>query len=291
MSLYKPEPIFNHCFHHGEGPFWDGVQQKMYWVDILKHNMLCGNIDTAEFNLFPMGQPIGVAAKSKSNGFVMALRDGFATTDQYLAAPKLIEPSPEQHNEDVRFNDGVVSPGGHFFAGTMEWDGIGGQGKLFKLNSDYTWEKVEESLFIPNGMGFSTDLSTFFMIDTGRHCMFAYDYDLPTGNISNRRVFVQFQSWEDPDGMTIDAEDNFWIAMWGGGKILRLNNKGKRTQEVSMPVPYPTSCCFIGDNLDKLFITSSRLVMGESEINEKPLSGSCFIMDTDTKGRPDFEFG
>jgi len=61
-----------------------------------------------------------------------------------------------------------------------------------------------------------------------------------------------------PDGMTIDTEGYLWIALYGGGKVLRVNPvDGEVTGQVEVPAQYTTSCTFGGSSLTTLFITTA----------------------------------
>lgn len=287
---YQIDQVFETTLEHGEGPFWDEVRQEYFWVDLLQGIYYRGSTETGHLKKQAVGQPLGVMALREQGGQVMAVRDGFGFFDEESLQLELIQPSPEQDNREVRFNDGVVSPQGQFWAGTMEWDGKKKIGKLFRLNTDHSFTTLETDLFIPNGMGWNTKVDTFFMIDTGQHCVFAYDYDLQNDGITNRRVFIQFEDNENPDGMAIDAQDHFWIAMWGGAKIIHLDQDGNKVEEILLPVPFPTSCCFGGGNLDQLFITSSRITMNQDQIDQYPLSGTSFVIPTNRKGKPGYRF-
>jgi xylono-1,5-lactonase len=198
--------------------------------------------------------------------------------------------SPEQHNPDVRFNDGAVDPRGRFFAGTMQWDGRPALGKLFRLDPDRTITQWEKDIFITNGMGWSPDQRTFYLVDTFAPILYAYDYEIETGDIHNRRDFVVFEEGEYPDGMTIDSEGGFWIAMWSAGKVIRLDPSGKHIGEIRLPVTHPTSCCFGGPDLKTLFITTSQLPLSEKEKAEQPLAGRIFVLETDTTGQVEPRF-
>ncbi len=95
-------------------------------------------------------------------------------------------------------------------------------------------------------MGWNDNMNIYFVIDTLKHAIFAYDYKIETGDISNKRIHIEFSKDEFPDGMTIDSEGGFWVALWGGSKIVHFDNMGNRIEEISLPVLHPTSCCFGG---------------------------------------------
>ena len=287
----RVQPIFNISTEHGEGPLWDAEKQQLYWVDLLQGKYHKGDWNTHQIETFSIGQPIGfLALREKKEGLVMGVRDGFGFFNEQQSSFKLIDPSPEQHNDKVRFNDGAVDPMGRFFGGTMEWDGAKDIGKLFRLDTDHSWKLMEENIFITNGMGWNPQKDTFFMIDTLRHGLYAYDYDLATGDISNRRVHIQFGENEFPDGMTIDNEGGFWVAMWEGSKVIHFDKTGKKVKEIAVPALHTTSCCFGGKDLKTLFITTSKLPLTEEERKDNPLAGRTFMIETDMKGQLEPKF-
>lgn len=279
-------PLFNISAEHGEGPVWDAIDQKIYWVDLLQGVYFKGDLKDNTIEDYSIGQPLGfLALRENQKGLVMGVRDGFGFYDEKTKLFNLIEPSPEQHNSAIRFNDGTVDPKGRVFGGTMEWDGADNKGKLFRLNSDHSWNVLEENIHITNGMGWNPEKDTFFMIDTNRNAVFAYDYEIATGDISNKRTHIQFADTEFPDGMTIDIDGGFWIALWGGGALIHFDKKGNKIEEIQMPVSHPTSCCFGGPDLKTLIITTSKVALSEKEQLENPLAGSLFKIETNTVGQ------
>jgi xylono-1,5-lactonase len=285
----KVEPVFKVTTEHGEGPVWDFRHQRLYWVDLLKGDYLFGDVSTGEVKRVNVGQPLGVLALRENGGLVVAVQQGFALWDENNRQLEFLQ-CPEKENREIRFNDGAVDPRGRFLAGTMTFDGDKDIGNLYMLGFDHQLKKLETSLFIPNGMGWSPDHKTFYLTDTNRHIIYAYDYFDETGDITNRRPFIEFSENEYPDGLTIDAEGGFWIAMWSGSKIYRYDAKGKKLGEIPVPVQYPTSCCFGGGDMSTLFITSSQLPLSEEDRRKQPLAGRMFRIDTDVIGLPEPRF-
>jgi len=280
------EPLFNSSAEHGEGPLWDPINKKIYWVDLLKGIYFKGDLSSTLIEEYSIGQPLGfLALREKHEGLVMGVRDGFGFYDENKQLFNLIEPSPEQYNSEVRFNDGAVDPKGRVFGGTMEWNGADNKGKLFRLNTDHSWHVLEENIHITNGMGWNPEKDNFFMIDTNRNAVFAYDYEMATGAISNKRIHIKFENTEFPDGMAIDSEGGFWIALWGGDKLVHFDKSGNKIEDIEMPVSYPTSCCFGGADLKTLIITTSKIALSKKEQLENPLAGSLFKIETNTVGQ------
>ncbi len=284
MSL-TPEPIFDIQATHGEGPVWDEILQELYWVDIPEGQYYKGNMLTGNAATFVVGQDLGVLALREKGGIVMGVRDGFGLYDEQSQQLQLIEPSPEQENALVRFNDGAVDPFGRFLAGTMAYDEVSCLGKLFSLASDQSWETLEHDLYITNGMAWNKTGDQFYMIDTLQHCVFAYDYDPATGLISSRKRYIEFPKTIYPDGMCTDSEDGFWIAFYGLGKVIHYDSAGNQIEEIVVPAPHTTSCCFGGENLQTLFITTSRRDLDAQQRKTYPLAGYTFRVETGIKGK------
>ena len=286
---YYIEKAFNVTLEHGEGPIWDDIKKCFHWVDLLKGDFYTGELEKGTCCKTNVGQALGVVGLSHQNTAVMALADGFGKYDFGSKTLKLIPPISDTLNPDVRFNDGTVGPDGRFYAGTMQWQGKKGLGKLFRLSSDGLYEVLEENHTVPNGMGWNMAKNTFFMVDTGHHCIYAFDFS--EGELSRKRVFKKFGNDVHPDGMAVDSNNHFWIAMWGGGKIVHLDEKGNYVEEIPLPIKYPTSCCFGGENMDLLLVTSSRLLLTPHKAKNDSLSGCCFIMETEYKGQTENRFG
>jgi len=83
-------------------------------------------------------------------------------------------------------------------------------GKLTKHISDLT---------VANGMGWSLDNRKMFFIDTAPRKVYAFDYDLQEGTLSNQSVLVDYAQDESlgcPDGMCVDAEGRLWVCGFYG---------------------------------------------------------------------------
>jgi len=282
----KVKPIFESIAEHGEGPVWDSFEQKLYWVDLLKGIYFKAYISSNEVEEFSIGQSLGfLALRENKKGLVMGVRDGFGFYNEDEKEFNLIEPSPEQHNSEVRFNDGAVDPKGRFFGGTMEWNGAKNKGKLFRLNTDHSWDQLDINFDIPNGMGWNPERDTFYLVDSNHHAIYAYAYDEDSGDLSNKRIHIQFKENEIPDGMCIDSEGGFWIAMWKGSKVIHFDKNGNKMEEIVMPVLHPTSCCFGGKDMKSLFITTSKKALSNKQLEQYPLAGRLFKVETNTIGQ------
>lgn len=282
-------PRFGIVTEHGEGPLWDPVGQQLYWVDLLQGLFFTADLVTGAVGSRSVGQPLGVLAPRESGGLVMALRDGFAlfseTTSELTWLYDRAAAHADPHHPPMRFNEGAVDPLGRFLAGTMTFDGGQNVGQLYVLHPDHRVTELTHSLHIPNGMNWSLDGNTFFLTDTGQHVIYAYDYDLITGAIANRREFIRFRDDEFPDGMTVDSEGGFWVAMWSGGCIRRFDAAGQPQETIPLPVTHPTSCCFGGNAMTDLFITTSRLVLTDAEQRAQPLAGQLLHLPTNMTGQ------
>ncbi len=284
------EPVFDIRAEHGEGPVWDPINQELFWVDLIQGKVHRAHIANGQIETYQLGQPVGVIALRQQGGLVVAVRDGFGFFDLDANRLELLEENAEKDNPEVRFNDGAIDPDGRFLAGTMSWDGVDRLGKLFALHKDHSITLLEQNLFISNGMTWSGDGETYFFIDTLQHAVFAYDYDSTTGQISNRRIHIQFERTEFPDGMAADTDGGFWIAFYGGSKVVHYGSDGSEIEQVKLPVMHPTSCCFGGPNLSTLFITTSQIALSDRLKSDHPTAGYVFRVETLVEGVPQRRF-
>ena len=191
----------------------------------------------------------------------------------------------------MRFNDGCVDPQGRYWAGTMNDPKVHeptAEGVLFRLDPDRSLHKMIENVTIPNGMGWSPEGNTFYFTDSPTKNVFKYRFDGRTGEISDREVFYHVND-EDavPDGLCIDVEGCLWIALCGGGKVLRVSPEGKRIGEIEVPTRM-VSCP--GFARSELFITSAEEEEPEKFPQSAKFGGSLFRVDVGVEGLPVQEY-
>jgi sugar lactone lactonase YvrE len=142
-----------------------------------------------------------------------------------------------------------------------------------------------------NGLAWTLDGKTMFHADTTSHRIDAYDYDLASGTQSNGRNLVTFEADKTsgtyggrPDGAAMDSEGNYWIAMYEGGRILKLSPGGELLQQVDLPVLCPTAVCFGGPDLRTLYVTSACGGRPAAELAQFPNSGKVLAFRVDVAG-------
>ena len=106
-----------------------------------------------------------------------------------------------------------------------------------------------------------------------------------------RREFVAGAGNGRPDGAAVDVEGCYWTALLGGHRIARLSPTGETLAEYALPVRCPTMVCFGGEDMQTLYITTTRENMDAAELAQYPLSGAIFSLRTDVAGlhKPKFK--
>jgi sugar lactone lactonase YvrE len=274
----------------GEGAIWHAPGQVLYWVDILAGQVHIFDPASGADRAVEVGQAVGTVVPRKAGGVMVALKHGFGSLDLDSGELRLWA-DPEADKPANRFNDGKCDPAGRFWAGTMQ-EGVPKQGALYVLEADgRVWRALSE-VSTSNGLVWSHDHQTMYYIDTRTREVAAFDYDLATGAIANRRAAVTIPPTDGfPDGMTMDAEGMLWVAHWDGGRVTRHNPAdGRLLQTLTLPVSRVTSCAFGGPRLDELYITSARTGLADAELAPQPLAGGLFRARPGAVGVPAYEF-
>jgi sugar lactone lactonase YvrE len=270
----------------GEGPTWDPNREAVHWVDILGGKVHTTDLKTGGTTTLSTPGVVGAAARRTRGGFVCADGAGFAV----LHEDGRYEQRVRFLGDGIRMNDAKCDPRGRFWAGSCAMDFAAGDGALHLLDADWTYDTLLDGITQPNGMDWSPDGTTFYLIDTRARDVLAFDCDLDSPRpLSRSRTFVHFgpETPGVPDGMTVDAGGDLWIAFWGGGRLLRLDSGAQVVQEVKVPVQQPSSAAFVGRDLDRLCITSAT----EDLHNPTDQDGAVLLAtDLGARGRPVPEF-
>lgn len=276
----------------GESPIWDGATQTLYWTDIPGKALKSWHPQSGQHRLWPMPDEVGSFALRQQGGAILAMRSGFALFDFTTRELKPL-PSPDYDQTKMRFNDGRCGPDGRFYVGTM-YDPRGRpEGRLYRLDTDLTWTELPDTYaVVSNGLAFSRDGKTMYHSDSSGYIVNVHDFDVATGNIGPRRTFVTVPRPEEnggvnlgrPDGAAIDAEGYYWSAMYEGQRIVRFAPDGSIDREIPFPIRCPTMICFGGENLDTLFVTTSRNGRPAAELARQSDAGKVFVAKMDVRG-------
>lgn len=272
----------------GEGPVWAAREHALYWVDIKGQKIFRLDASgTVRHWDTPMW--VGSLAPRAGGGFVAGTQQGLALVDLLSVRFELIG-NPDEDFPGNRFNDGKVDRAGRFWAGTMDDKERQAAGRLYRLDPDLAWSKIDEGYRVTNGPAFSPDGRTMYHNDSARQLTYAFDLD-QDGNASNRREFLRFDKGDGyPDGMTVDAENCLWIAFWDGWCVRRFSPEGDRLFELAVPVQRPTSCAFGGDELKTLYITSARRDLQGTELARQPFAGGLLAANVGVAGIAEVPF-
>lgn len=276
----------------GEGPVWDVQDQRLYWIDVPGCRVFRCTADGRELRAWDVPDPIGSIALRRGGGAVVSLSTGFHFLDFDSGDTQLIvNPAPDKPH--TRLNDGKVDARGRFIVGTMDTREGGADGALFRLDPDLSVHHLGAGFAISNGPCWSPDGSKFYFSDSFSGEIWAYDYDLETGAIANRRTFTKagITPGMATDGSTVDAEGFLWNAHVFAGRLCRYAPDGSLDRTIEMPVKKVTSVNFGGPDLDVLYVTSMTKPPAAHFPGDSVLRGSVFtIRGLGVRGLPEPRF-
>jgi L-arabinonolactonase len=277
----------------GEGPLWDVDTERIYWIDALGGVVYRATADGREIRAWDVPGKIGAMALRRSGGAVVALQNGFHFLD-FETGDVVSIVDPEPHLPNTRLNDGKVDRAGRFVCGSMDMAESAAIGGLYSLGTDLKVTQLDRNIMVSNGPCWSLDNKTLYFADSFTQEIWAYDYDLATGEATNRRTFVKTDTSRGgyPDGSTVDAEGFLWNASVYDGRIFRYAPDGRVDRVIVMPVKKTTSVMFGGPNLDILFVTSMAKPPLPQFPGDPVLRGSLFgLSGLGVRGVPEPKFG
>ena len=284
---YQAELIVDAKAELGEGPIWDPRSKVLLWVNILGKQLRMYDPVSDADRVIELDQMPGTVVLRAKGGLMLALEGGFASFDPDTNAIEFIT-DPESDKPGNRFNDGKCDPAGRFWAGTMPYDAEAASGALYCLDTDGTSKKMISDVYCSNGIAWTADRKTMYYIDSVTRNVDAFDYDLATGDIANRRTVISVPESDGmPDGMAIDTEDKLWVAQWGGWRVAHWDPlTGQMIDMVELPVSQVSACWFGGEDLDELYITTARTRLTDEALAKEPLAGGLFKARVGVKGLP-----
>lgn len=283
----------------GESPVWRATEQALYWVDIPAQKIVRLRTDSGERAEWLLAEKVAciafdchgtVLAGCETGLFAITLTEPTSDGEPVKVAGRKLA-APHFPCGDMRFNDGRCDRQGRFWAGTMVQDMAAANpaGALYRFDERGVLSApVVDSLITQNGLAWSPDGATMYLSDShpSRRQIWAFDYDIETGEPLNRRVFADLNHHAGrPDGAAVDARGCYWICANDAGLLLRFTPEGKLDRQIAVPAVKPAMCAFGGRDLDTLFVTSIRPAVNASEQD-----GHLFAVRPGVSGLPEPEF-
>jgi sugar lactone lactonase YvrE len=274
----------------GEGPVWLPNTGELLWVDIESSEVHRLDAATRTDTVIDAGAHVGAVLPDEHGGLVLALPTGLARLAAGADAPTpLVDLNA---TPKIRLNDAKVDPRGRIFVGSMAYDEEPGVGHLWRVDADLTATVVLDGLTISNGLDWSPDFTRMYFNDSSVRHIDVLDFDVETGEATGRRVLHELADDQPgfPDGMTVDAEGNLRVAIWGGHCVLAISPEGALLDRVEVPSAQTASCCFGGPDLRTLYITTATSGLSEAELAPTPHAGGVFAAEVGVAGRPAWRF-
>ena len=255
-ARWRADPITAVCTFHGEGPVWDVATGRLLVVDMLAGDVLALDPSGGRPVRIHVGEIAAALRPRRAGGYVLADARGFCLLDADLApAHRFGELWTDRR---VRMNEGGCDPRGAFYAGSMNVDGEPGAGHLYRLDPDGSSTIVLPSVTTSNGIDWAPDATGAYFVDSATQRIDRLGFDDAGAVVDRQRVVAFDQSLGTPDGLTVDADGCVWVALWGGGRVVRVTPDGRTVGDVSVPTPDVTACAFGGADLMTLYVTTSR---------------------------------
>lgn len=281
--------MLNAAAELGEGPVWDARSDRLIWVDISGRAVHFFDPESGADRSVDVPAMPGIAIPRQAGGLVLAIGHGFGFLDDAGEFQQIVE--LPQGAVTARMNDGNCDSAGRFWAGSTGLNAEPQAGVLYRLDPDLTVTRVLEGVTESNGIDWSPDDRLMYYVDTMERRVDVFDFDPDSGSISGRRPFAAVDDGEVlPDGLTVDAEGNVWVACWGGAAVRCFAPDGSCVASVSLPTPHITSPVFGGPSLDRMFITSAREGLSVKQLEDDRAAGALFVCQPGPTGHPQRTF-
>ena len=279
----EPELIADYACKIGEGPLWHPDEKRLYWLDIPKGRMFRYDPATGQHEQFYEGEVVGGFTIQQDGALLLFMARGAVAI--WREGQELDYVVPElEHEGQSRFNDVIADPAGRVFCGTMPSpDHLG---RLYRLDGDGAIAEVLTEVGCANGMGFTADRRRMYFTDSPTRRIDVFDYDEETGELANRRPFVDVGDEEGiPDGLTVDVEGGVWGARWDGSCLVRYTPEGAEERRIEFSARKVASATFGGDDYGDLYATTAG---GDDKAAEGDGAGALFRLRPTIGGVPEF---
>jgi len=260
-----------------EGPVWFGDGRYLLWSDIPNNRIMRWDEETDTVSVFrkPSHNSNGLTRDRQGRLLTCEHDTRRVTRTEYDGSITVIADSYNgkplnSPNDIVCKSDGSIwftdPPFG--ILGFYE----GHAAPVEQSTNVYRWDPETKELAVvasdinrPNGLAFSPDESTLYIVEAGTSPRVIRAYDVVDGGrrLSDKRNFITAADGGTPDGLRVDVDGNLWCG-WGMGTegldgVAIFNPAGKKIGRIDLPERC-ANLCFGGRYRNRLFMCSSTSI-------------------------------
>lgn len=243
----------------GESACWDPATNAVWWVDISGQRLLRTNLGSGETAGWATPETIGFVVLLGSDAPAVGMESGIFRFDP---ATNAFDRMLALDGSGQRCNDAIVDARGRLWASTMAQDAVPGRGAIHRVTPQLVFETWVDGLTIPNGIALDLERGRMLYSDSHRDVQTIWSRPLdasglPAGNAS---VFATTTGLDGrPDGASLDADGNYWIAGVDGSALYVFDREGALIDTLPVPSPAPTKICFCGPDGRQAIVTSKDI--------------------------------
>ena len=276
----------------GEGPHYDHATATAWWFDILGCKLLEHRFASGITEIHDLPRMGSVVAKIDAGHQLLAMDDGLYLRKMAGGAVTLLHPL-EADNPSTRSNDGRVHPSGRLWIGTMGRKAEKDAGAIYWFDGREV-RRLFSGITVPNSICFSSDGRTGHFADTEQRRVWRVELDPSTGlPVGEPEVFLTASDLPlggGFDGSVTDRNGVLWNAAWNSGSVTGFAPDGSVVQTFEVPAAQSTCPAFVGENLDRMLITTARQGYTDEQRRADPGAGFTYVIDGGFTGTEDVPF-
>lgn len=149
-------------------------------------------------------------------------------------------------------NDVAIAADDTLFASDPNWKA--GTGQIWRIDRDGKTTRLAETQSTSNGIEVDWARNILYVGESRSQKIWAYDLSR-AGEISNKRLLIDFKDKFSMDGMRCDGKGNLYVTRNGKGTIAIVTPEGKILREVGLIGRKPTNITFGGRDGRTCYVT------------------------------------
>lgn len=269
-----------------ESPMWNKYDKRLYWRGLdgeifrKKADGLPNNFEKFELGIGSIGSMVFTETEDillfGDNGKIWKWKP-YQSLDLYKDVGGSL------------FNDVLCDSKGRIYCGMLA-ENYFDQEHRGKYGSFWVWDSNGDFICLdnkisatPNGIRINKENDKLYFALTDDGCVYSYDYNVETGELSNRQIFAENCC---PDGIAIDDDGNVWVTNCdpNDSKLICYSKEGVLLKEWNFPVRRITSVAFGGENNKTIFVTTAH-----EGLPKGTYDGGVFFMEADTSGVEEYK--